>query len=227
MVNLVYNSKHHSTQTDASLMPRLCTYILTNDTGLAPNPFWDWCTLAVCTPNRQGARLDEGDWIAGFLTKARGHRLLYAMEIAKPIHMQAYFDDPRFTMKKPDLRGNWKQRCGDNFYSQNTDGSWKQHRNRFHLGPEYLVKDTRRPYVFVSSKYWYFGRNAVPVPAKFTPLIGQRGIRLRHPMDLPEAFFAWVESEFTPGITGLPNDNPDLGTSGLIGLESGEHSTAN
>jgi hypothetical protein len=188
----------------------LCTYILTNDTGLAPNPFWGWCTLAVCTPNRQGARIGPGDWIAGFSTKSRGHQLLYAMKVESRIHMQEYFDDPRFAAKKPDLRGNWRERCGDNFYSQNPDGFWRQHRNRFHLGPRYLAKDTRRPYVFTARKYWYFGSEAVSVPAEFRPLIGQRGIRVRHPKGLPERFFKWMDSEFTPGIIGLPRDNPDI-----------------
>ena len=28
-------------------MTTLCTYVLTSDTGLAPNPYWGWCTLAV------------------------------------------------------------------------------------------------------------------------------------------------------------------------------------
>jgi hypothetical protein len=196
-------------------MRTLCTYILTNDTGLAPNPFWGWCTLAVCTPNRQGARLEAGDWIAGFSTKNRGNRLVYVMEIASRIHMQAYFDDPRFAPKKPDIRGTWKDRCGDNFYSQDSEGFWKQHRNRFHLGSDYLIKDTRRPFVFVSRKYWYFGSNAVAVPDEFVSLIGQRGIRVRHPEGLTLKFVEWLESGFEPGVRGLPNDNPDLATRSL------------
>lgn len=189
-------------------MRKLCTYVLTKDTGLAPNPSWGWCTLAVCTPNHQGARVNDGDWIAGF----RRHRLLYVMEVANRIHMQAYFEDKRFAKKKPDLRGTWKDRCGDNFYSQNPDGSWQQHRNRFHVGPTYLAKDPRKPFVFISHKFWYFGQNAVPVPNGFVPLIGQRGIRVNRPAGLSEKFFEWVEAEFEPGVKGMPND---LGHSGL------------
>jgi len=139
------------------------------------------------------------------------------MEVASRIHMQAYFDDPRFTMKKPNLRGTWKERCGDNFYSQNPNGLWQQHRNRFHLGPDYLARDTRRPFVFVAEKFWYFGRNADVLPTEFLPLIGGRGIRTRHTAGLPEKFFEWVEAGFEPGIKGLPNDNPDL-ASNLIAM---------
>ena len=96
---------------------RLRSYIVRHDKGLAPNPFWDWCTLAVCTPNHQGSRLDVGDWIAGFLEKKRGYKFLYAMEISEILGLDEYFRDPRFSAKKPNLRGSWTKRCGDNFYS--------------------------------------------------------------------------------------------------------------
>lgn len=191
-------------------MTTLCTYILTNDTGLAPNPFWDWCTLAVCTPNRQGAKLAPNDWIAGFTTKREGHRLIYVMEVAERIHMDEYFNDQRFSRKKPNLRGAWQQKCGDNFYSQGPDGLWLQHRNRFHIGHEYLVKDTRKPYIFASERFWYFGRAAETVPAEFRPLIGGHGIRVNHAPDLVRSFLAWVEVTHKTGIHGLPIHNPDL-----------------
>ena len=77
-------------------MKRLCTYIITNDTGLAPNPFWARCTLSVCTPNHQGANLHEGDWIAGFLSKNRGYKFVYAMELSERLNLNDYFNDSRF-----------------------------------------------------------------------------------------------------------------------------------
>ena len=54
---------------------------MTDDTGLAPNPYYGWCTLAVCTPNHQGARLINGDWVAGFLTKERDYKFVYLFQI--------------------------------------------------------------------------------------------------------------------------------------------------
>jgi hypothetical protein len=44
---------------------KLCSYIIKNDTGFAPNPFWGYCTLAACTPNHMGLHLYPGDWIIG------------------------------------------------------------------------------------------------------------------------------------------------------------------
>src|SRR2546427_8066988 len=46
---------------------RLCSYTVMFDTGCVPNPFYGCCTLALCTPNHQGVRLDHGDWGLFFL----------------------------------------------------------------------------------------------------------------------------------------------------------------
>jgi hypothetical protein len=192
-------------------MSKLCTYILTKDTGLAPNPYWDFCTLAVCTPNRQGARLEDGDMIVGFRSKAQGHKLVFAMDVSEQMDMDDYFHDQRFQHKKPDLKGDWKQRCGDNFYSRNPDGTWRQHRNRFHIGADYLAKDTRRSNVFIAERFWYFGRGARDVPDELRGVVAGRGIRVNHPRKVVANFRDWVELLPT-GIHGLPNDNPDVMT---------------
>lgn len=191
-------------------MVKLCTYVIMKDTGLAPNPYFGWCTLAVCTPNHQGARLSSGDWIAGFLSKKRDNRLLYLMRVDERLHLNDYFRDPRFAAKKPDLRGDWKARCGDNFYSLGRDGVWKQHRNRFHIGKEFLRRDTKKPYAFVGERFWYFGELAPAAGGAFSRLVGGRGVRVNHDPKLVASFIDWVTSKWEEGIHGTPHDNPDL-----------------
>ena len=193
-------------------MTTLCTYVLTSDTGLAPNPYWGWCTLAVCTPNRQGANLTKGDWIAGFSGSGDGNHLIYAMEVAERIDMDSYFHDPRFAAKKPTLRGTWQERRGDNFHSKNPDGTWRQHKNRFHIGAGYLAKDTRRPHVFAAQRFWYFGSAKIAVPDTFLVLVGKRGIRVNHDPSSVQAFLVWLASMQPPGIRALPTNNPDIDT---------------
>lgn len=189
---------------------KLCSYIVREDTGLAPNPFWGACTLAVCTPNHQGSRLEVGDWIAGFLNKSRGYRFLYAMRISEILGMHEYYHDHRFAPKRPNLRGTWKERCGDNFYSRGADGDWIQHRNRFHLGEELKERDTRYARVFIGEEFWYRGRLAEAAPQEFGPLIGGRGARVNHDPSLVEAFCNWVQKRFSLGVADVPNDNPDM-----------------
>ena len=37
---------------------KLLKYVMTSDKGLAPNPYFGVCSLALCTPNHRNARLD-------------------------------------------------------------------------------------------------------------------------------------------------------------------------
>jgi hypothetical protein len=43
---------------------RLCSHVVTCDSGLAPNPFHGYCTSAVCTPSHMNARLEKCEWLA-------------------------------------------------------------------------------------------------------------------------------------------------------------------
>ena len=189
---------------------RLFTYIVRHDTGLAPNPYWGACTLAVCTPNHQGSRITPGDWIAGFLPKDRAHRFLYAMEVDEILSLDEYFRDPRYSAKKPNLRGSWKERCGDNFYSLDADGRWIQHPNRFHLDEHSKRQDTRFARVYIGRRFWYLGRSAAELPPRLTPLAGGRGTRVNHEPTLVDEFCTWVASEFAVGVHDVPNGNPDI-----------------
>jgi hypothetical protein len=187
----------------------LFTYVVRVDSGLAPNPFWGVCTLAVCTPNRQGSRVRCGDWVAGFLSKRRGHRFLYAMEVDEILGLDAYYRDPRFGAKKPVVSGSWRQRCGDNFYSRGTDGGWIRQRTLHHRDEASMLKDTRFATVYIGRRFWYLGQSAASLPREFAPLAGGRGTRVNHPPGLADAFRAWVAREFEPGLHGLPHDNTE------------------
>ncbi len=149
---------------------RVCSYVIKTDTGLAPNPFWGWCTLAVCTPNHQRADLHRGDWIVGTSTKERGSRLIYVMELEEePLALDEYFRDDRFEQKKPQLQPAHQQReraCGDNFYhmvsgSLRHTGATDKHADR-----NSQTKDTKGNRVFVGRNFWYFGDRAPLLPRR-------------------------------------------------------------
>jgi len=186
---------------------RLCTYVVVHDTGFAPNPFGGYCTLAACTPNRQGLKLRLGDWLVGHSTIARGQRLVYAMRISEVLDFDDYYHDPRFASKKPVLSGTWREACGDNIYYRGEDGSWRQAPSRYHTTAEYLQRDTRRPRVFISESFYYFGENAPPIPAEFTGLIRDRqGCQCDYPAELTQSFVRWLECTYEVGVHGDPRD---------------------
>ena len=198
---------------------RFCSYVVRVDKGLAPNPFYRYCTLAVCTPNHMGNKNTEGDWFLGTTTAERDHRLQYAMKVFKRLHFNEYYNDPRFLKKKPQKDGTWRQRCGDNMYYQNKKGRWRQHPTEFHNNRESIRQDLKYPYVFVSKHFYYFGEKAPNIPKKFRTLIWPRsGCKCSHEPKPVKGFLGWLESSYKPGIHGLPMDREELKVQGGCGV---------
>lgn len=186
---------------------QLCSYTVVDDTGFAPNPFGGYCTLAACTPNHQGIKLFEGDWLVGHAAKKRGHRLIYAMELSeRPLNFDDYYNDPRFEGKKPRFDLTWREACGDNIYHRTRNDVWAQDENLFHP-PQYVAKDTKHPRVFISKRFYYFGSNARIIPKQFSELIRDRqGCKCKYPERLVGAFVEWLQTNFSPGVWGEPFD---------------------
>ena len=146
-------------------MKKIYLYILNTDTGFAPNPFHKYCTLACCKPKiRKKAKV--GEWVMGFTSAEHGkknqHRkrkhLLYAMEVQEILDFDQYWTDKRFALKKPNRKGSFKERRGDNIYHKDTDGKWIQE-DSFH-DEKSIKKDTNHTSnVLVSKKFHYLGKN--------------------------------------------------------------------
>lgn len=186
---------------------KLCSHIIKNDTGLAPNPFHRYCTSALCTPSHMRVKLKGGDWLIGISPKSDGHRLVYAMRISQVLEMDEYFKDKRFSAKKPKQRGTPIEQCGDNIYYQR-GGKWKRLRSRFHMDSRDFEKDKGCP-VFVSDHFYYFGDQRVTVPQdlKEVTQVG-RGIRYNYNDYLADQFVTWLEANHKPGRLGKPRDMP-------------------
>jgi hypothetical protein len=186
---------------------RLCSYTVVNDCGFAPNPFGGYCTLAACTPNHQGIRLAAGDWLVGHASAARGHGLIYAMEVAEVLDLDAYYNDPRFARKKPRLDRHWRDACGDNIYHRGADGRWQQDYSLFHRGRDILVQDTRNAIAYIGKEFYYFGSEPGEIPERFAVIIRDRhGCKCSYPERLAQGFVAWLRGNFPPGIRADPRD---------------------
>lgn len=191
----------------ATRRPQLYSYVVKVDKGFAPNPFGGYCTLAACTPNHLGVRVESGDWIMGNSDKRSDQRLIYAMRISEVLAFDDYFRDPRFQAKKPRKGSSWKNLCGDNIYFIGESGQYQQAFSHFHTEPHRLEQDTKHPRVFISDHFYYFGENALDTPAEFGALIrGSQGCKKDHPPEVVAGFISWLEQSFGPGILGLPRD---------------------
>jgi putative DNA base modification enzyme with NMAD domain len=212
---------------------KVCTYVMTSDTGLAPNPFYGYCTLALCTPNHRGARLNAGDWIAGFYTRTEEGGLVYAMRICEVMRFDEYYRDKRFAKKQPSLSGPWKRRVGDAMYFLNESEEWERSPEAtHHTSSRDLEKDTKHPLVFIAKEFYYFGCNRkevrLPRPASAIERYwlcrkrcqGTKYFREeQHPREV-SAFVAWLQLEGRKITTSLPCDAPRVDTARSCGTRT-------
>ena len=199
------------------LQMKLFSYVVARDYGFAPNPFYGWCTVATCKPNiRSSAAV--GDWVIGTGAKKKydlvGH-LIFAMKVEETCDFDTYWNDPRFSFKKPALNGSLKQIYGDNIYHRER-GRWKQE-NSHHsyekgrANRHNIDRDTRVNRVLISTRFVYFGSSTPAISKRFQPYrstqeticcpgVGHRVLSTR----LAEAFENWLEQRRKWGVQGMP-----------------------
>ncbi len=196
----------------------LYSYVIVRDYGFAPNPFHGYCTLATCKHvTRRVASV--GDWVIG-TGSARRHKtghLICAMRIAETIAFDAYWADPRFALKRPDLTGSRMRAYGDNIYHHAPEGDWVQEDSHHSLpGGEInqinLDDDTKTDRVLISDEFWYFGRNAPLIPAQFRGtgsenICASRGHKKNFVPEFVNDFLDWLR-QHEPGCTGRPERWP-------------------
>lgn len=204
-------------------MLKLYTYVLDHDLGLAPNPFWGYCTLAVCKPRiRKSKKLSIGDWIIGTGSRALEKRhsrkkgvyvnnLIYAMEVNEVVSMQEYWNDPRFQIKKPNVDGSLAKMYGDNIYSLDNNGEWKQLNSAHSLSDndvneKHLKVDTGGLNVIISNNFYYLGDKCIKIPEQFESLICKGRGERRFEEILCDDLINWIKSTQTKGVTGDPID---------------------
>ncbi len=156
---------------------KVCMYIMTHDSGMAPNPFHGVCTLALCTPNHVRANLSNEDWIIGIAGTAlcremnpaqQPRKLVYAMKIDRCMVLDSYYRSPEYRMKIPKIRGSRIEMCGDNFYRKNGIGRLEHtgescdHVSRPNEKPQ--CQDIAGNRVFIGREYYYFGSMALDLP---------------------------------------------------------------
>jgi hypothetical protein len=184
---------------------------MTTDAGFAPNPFYRYCTLTACTPNHMNARLKENDYIAGFFTDRKIPNLVFWMKVNEVMGYHEYFNDPRFQRKKPNLKGSWLSRCGDNIYFRDKSGKLIQTATLYHRNNGSIEKDTRHAIVYIGRIFSYSGEKAYidtnRLPKKLRPIL-KKGVGIKYTRETDPNFkeyLAWLKSK-SLGRHGDPRD---------------------
>ena len=152
-------------------MSRLYSYVVQHDYGFAPNPFWGACTLANCKPEiRRTAEVDDVILGTGSADIAAAGRLGYWMQVGEVVSFDAYWSDPRFTRKKPNMRGGMIHRYGNNIYWTGPDGTFQQ-LDSFHSEDDGTLSTANRrrdtgttQRVLIGTEFAYYGKLAPSIP---------------------------------------------------------------
>ncbi|CAM5507373.1 Nmad2 family putative nucleotide modification protein [Eoetvoesiella caeni] len=200
-------------------MTRIHSYVVRYDSGFAPNPFYEYCTLATCKPPIR-SRAAIGDWVVGSGSNdrriQRGGYLVYAMRVTETLTFDEYSVDPRFQSKKPYRNGSRKQSCGDNIYFRTSPAVAWQQRDSFHslpsglLNPEHVTRDTAVNRVLISNDFVYFGGEGPEFPEGLKDKKGRslcktgRGRTIFDDPELTVHLERWIRSLRVSGYQGAP-----------------------
>lgn len=202
---------------------KLYSYIVTHDTGFAPNPFWRFCTLACCKPAIRrsiGRRFNtkEEFWIVGLSPKSRkkgmaGNNVVFAMRVTQnPMTFREYFLDKRFENKKPNFNKSKKRRVGDNIYEPIWEGRYDQLRSRHSRHFDYddwkqdkkhKKHDLNGRFVLASKDFYYFGSDSKPLPPSLSELKVARGHKCRFAESTKKRFLKFIRKQ-VKGRNALP-----------------------
>lgn len=200
--------------------PRLYSYRVRCDSGAAPNPYWGICTLVICKPKLR-LTAQVGDWVAGVgsrraevgdgTTRDMCGRLVYAMRVTRKMTMREY--DAFTTEELPGKVPVWmdpdrRRRVGDAIY--HCFGRKIVQRSGVHNARE-RKRDLSGRFALLSTHFFYFGENAIELPAHLGPIADvQRGHRVRRNDPYLEPFVGWLQGlGHQPGsILGEPLLDP-------------------
>lgn len=137
----------------------LRSYVMTTDSGFAPNVTGGICTLATCKP-RVRSDAEVGDWILGTPSRSDGEqRLIHLTRVDEALSYNEYYHDERFQMKRPE-----NDPAGDNIYYLSDGVLTQDAQTNHHDNPDDRQRDLNTDRVLVGETFWYFGGSEVTVP---------------------------------------------------------------
>lgn len=178
---------------------KLYSYVVRSDTGFAPNPFWNCCTLATCKPKIRRLAA-KGDWVAGTgsVGNVGNDRLIYAMKVTAVELLEDYGIDPLYVNKIP-IQGKMEEK-GDNIYYRDIKGDFRQRFPSVHSNPdgEDLQQknfDLKGRNVLISKPgdYYYFGGEAPRIPTSLQCIIKKGpNHKSKFPKSIIDSFLHWI-----------------------------------
>ncbi len=193
----------------------LYTYRLTYESGDAPNPYGDICSLAICKPTiRRCCKV--GDWVVGIVSKGLVHRsnstdthideLIYAMKVSEKMSFKEYdeFCKNQCSVKIPSIN----TRTGDCIYFGDNE-TLEQRENYAHnlknmdTDKNGINKKDGKA-VILGKEFYYFGKNSIKIPEELEAIIIKGQGHYSHKNEpYVKPFEEWIRKQ-KKGINGEP-----------------------
>jgi len=189
---------------------KIYSYVVRYDEGAAPNPFWGYCTLAICKPVIRRVA-EVGDWVIGTGSKENvgKNKLIYAMKITRKMRLEDYGNDKQFEKKIPVGKGGIKS-LGDNIYYRDKQGFLRQRFPSVHSedceNEKTKNHDLSGEYVLISESgnFYYFGRKGLEIPESLLCIVKNgSGHKCNFPKGAIDNFLQWIQKNKT-GINAYP-----------------------
>ncbi|SDD02455.1 hypothetical protein SAMN05216345_105261 [Cupriavidus sp. YR651] len=198
------------------MTPRIYRYVVRCDSGSAPRPYGNVCSLSICKPRVRKAA-SVGDWIIGVRSRAPD-KVVYVMQVAESLPLGKYWQDARFRDRQPDASP-----VPDNIYRPDGTGNLIQVPNVVHDAGN-QTRDISGRNALIGSRFWYFGASSPPLPTELIHLVhdgvGHAVHKRRRPDDV-KRLEQWLAT-WPCGVHGRPiNATPGV-LAWLAEMETGE-----
>lgn len=152
------------------------SYVVARDYGFAPNPFWGILTLATCKPKIR-KRANVGDFVIGHSPASDGNKIIYIMRVGMIISFDEYWNDSKYSIKRPVMNGSLVRMYGDNIYHHNEKDEWIQEDSHHSLENGVVNKDNLKRdtgttnNVLIADEFIYLGKSRIDFPDEFKSCI--------------------------------------------------------
>ncbi len=161
---------------------RVWSYVISTDSGSAPNYDGPAMTLTICKP-RIRMRAQRGDLVLAFNGKRLAHNpqsVRWAGIVSEVLPIEKYWDDPRFLDKRPD-----RSETPDNIYRL-MDGGLSQVPNNSHSEGN-AATDINGKNALIFSRAWHMGEGRPELPEVFDlRVMANRRLEPLHEISLQE-----------------------------------------
>lgn len=195
------------------LVEKIYSYVVVQDNGYSPNPFFGVLTLPWCKPllRKSCAKTlsqfsPRSVWLVGLspVIKGEGNGLVFLALIDKALSFADYYT--QYSLKRANLTAKERVRqVGDNCYEADDEAplGYRQHPS-LHSGEEVKKRDLSGQAVLISEHFIYFGENPLPLPENLQELKVKQGYK------------STFSSETLEALANLTNDYKDSILNGTI-----------